>query len=288
MRPADHKLAGWIDVVSERRVDQVTRQHRLDDFLPDPIHDLGMADVRVVLRRDDHGVDSHRREALVLDRHLALRIRPKPLDGTVFPQVRDPINDPVRKRNRQRHQFRSVIACEAEHHPLVAGSDVLPSCTVFIDALSDVGRLLAQCNHHRARRRIKPHVTGCVTDLAHDLAHDRGVVDLRFGRDLAREADQPGCQQRLTGHTRVRILRQYGIEHAIGNLVRHLVGMAHGHRFAGEKIAIVIRHGRKSPSGRASLLENGCSGRRKPPRCVSCTYRREGIMVLESNKPAHR
>ena len=132
--------------------------------------------------------------------------------------------------------------------------------------------------------RVKSHIARRVPDLAHDLPHDCRVVYLGLGRDLARQDDQPGCEQRLTSHSRVRILSQDGVEYAVGNLVRHLVRMAHGYGFAREKIAIVIRHGRESPSGSSVCLEHGCSAGRKPPNCGSYTYRRGGIVVMKSNK----
>src|SRR5262249_9160320 len=54
-------------------------------------------------------------------------------------------------------------------------------------------------------------------------------------------------QQRLARDAAVRILRQEGVENAVGNLIGHLVGMAHRDRFACEQIAVVLGHGISSP-----------------------------------------
>ena len=68
VRPADHELAGGVDVIGDRSINQLGRQHGIDDFLLDAIDDLGVSDVGMVLRRDDHGVDP--------DRACSLRIPP--------------------------------------------------------------------------------------------------------------------------------------------------------------------------------------------------------------------
>ena len=75
---------------------------------------------------------------------------------------------------------------------------------------------------------------------------------------------RPVVSRRLAGDAGVGVLRQDGIEDAVGDLVGHLVGMAHRDGFAGEQVAVVMRHGRKSPSGRSSMCQAG-DGREKEP-----------------------
>ena len=209
-----------------------------------------MADLRGVLRRDHDGIDPDRREAVVFDRHLALGVGPQPGNRAILAKIGDPVDDPVGQGDRQRHELFGVIAGKAEHHSLIAGTDVFAGRTVFIDTLGDVGRLLAERDHDGAGRRVETHVAGCVADVADDLADDRRIVDHGLGRDLAGQADQPRGEQTFAGHSRVRILLQDRIEDAVGNLVGHLVGMAHRHGFAGEQVAVMVRHGRRSPRGR--------------------------------------
>ncbi len=180
--------------------------------------------------------------------HLALGVGPQPGNRAVLPQVGDSIDDPVRQCDRQRHQLGGIVASEAEHHPLVAGSDVLAPIGVFIDAHGDVGRLLAQGDHHGAGRGVETHFAGRVADLAHDLADDRRVIHHGLGRDLTGQADQARSQQALAGDPGIGILCQDGIQNAVGDLVGHLVGMAHRDGFTREQVAIVVRHGKEVSS----------------------------------------
>ena len=128
-----------------------------------------------------------------------------------------------------------------------------------------------------------------IADLANDLANDGGIVDQGLGRDLARQAHEPGGEQGLAGDAAVRVLLEDGIEDTVGNLVGHLVGMAHGHRFAREKVAIVIRHGRKSPSGRSSMCEGWVASGEGFGSDVGLSTRPTApSLVLKSNKTLRR
>ena len=156
----------------------------------------------------------------------------------------------------------------------------LPRAAVFIDALGDVGRLLAERHHDGTGCGVEAHVARGVADLADDLANDCRIVNHGLGRDLAGQADEPGREQGFAGHASVGILCQDGIEDAVGNLVGHLVGMAHRYGFAREKIAIVIRHGRKSPSSRSLVVKDWpMSGRRNWLGCGLFTSRVASVVV---------
>ena len=189
-------------------VDHLGGQDRQDHLLLDRLADRRVRDLRRVLGRDDHGVDPLRGGAVVLDRHLALRVGPEPGERAVLPQLGQPVDDPVRQGDRQRHQLGGLVAGVAEHHPLVAGADVLALGGVLVDPLGDVGRLLAQGDHDGAGGGVEAHLARGVADLADHLADDRRVIDHRLGRDLAGQADQAGRQQALARDAGVRVLRQ--------------------------------------------------------------------------------
>ena len=121
----------------------------------------------------------------------------------------------------------------------------LPCATVLIHAQGDIRRLLAEGDHDRARRGVETHVAGGIADLAHDLANDRRIVDHGLGRDLSGQADQSSGEQALAGDPSVRILREDRVQYAVGNLVGHLVGMAHRDGFACEQVVVFLRHGNK-------------------------------------------
>ena len=126
-----------------------------------------------------------------------------------------------------------VAACVAEHHPLVAGAEVLVS--IRVDTHRDVRRLLLHDADHRARGGVKAPERVGVTDLAHRAAHDRRKLQRGGGRDLARQGDQPGLEQRLAGHAARGILLEHGVQDGIGNLVGHLVRMALGYGLGREQ-----------------------------------------------------
>ncbi len=165
-----------------------------------------MGNIGRVLRGDDDRIDPHGRVAVILDRDLALGVGSQPADRPVLPQLGDLVNDPVGQGDRQGHQFGGLVAGVPEHHPLVAGPNILALLGILVHTLGDIGRLLAQRHHHGAGRRVEAHLARGVADLAHNLADDRRIVDHRLGGDLAGQANQSRGQQALARHPAVRVL----------------------------------------------------------------------------------
>ena len=54
-----------------------------------------------------------------------------------------------------------------------------------------------------------------IADAREDLARDRLTVDAGGRRDLAREDDVGGRDERLAGDAGVRVLSQAGVEHRV-------------------------------------------------------------------------
>ena len=254
MGAADHEVAGRVDVVLDVVVRDVGRQDRLDHLLDDRVADRRVRDLGAVLGRDDDGVDADGHAVLVLDGHLALAVRAEPGERAVLPELGQAVDDPVRQGDRQRHQLGRLVGGVAEHQPLVAGADLLAPGRVLVDPHRDVGRLLAQRHQDAAGRAVEAHLAGGVADLADDLADDARVIDQGRRGDLPRQADQPGGQQGLAGDPGRGVLRQDGVEDAIGDLVGHLVGMAHRDGLTREQVTIV-GHG----SGSSSDMGAGAS-----------------------------
>src|SRR5690606_31608445 len=85
-------------------------------------------------------------------------------------------------------------------------------------------------------------------DLADGVAHDPPEVDRLLerpgaaglpvlelrDRDLAAHHDDVGLHERLAGHAAGAVDRQAGVEHAVGDQVRDLVGMTLTDRFGGK------------------------------------------------------
>ena len=79
-------------------------------------------DVGGVLAGDDDGVEADRAVAVVLDGDLGLAVRAQVRHRAVLADRGQPLGQPVRERDRQRHQLGGVVAGVAEHQALVAGA----------------------------------------------------------------------------------------------------------------------------------------------------------------------
>ena len=201
---ADHEPACRID---EKLGAPASRpafvEHRLDDFLDHAFADGAVgraAGCRSARRAGWRPRRSYRDRpiALVLHRHLGLAVGPQPLDPRAvgaLPHRGQPLGDPVRQHDRQRHALAGLVGGVTEHHALVAGA--LHLLAVRIDAHRDVRRLAVDRREHGAGAAV--HAVGGVgvADALHRPADQVGDVDVGLGRDLARDDRHPGGHQRL-------------------------------------------------------------------------------------------
>jgi hypothetical protein len=203
-------------------------------------------DALAMLRRDEHALDLDRasptvRVLLVAHRDLRLAVRPQIEQVVRLPHRCEPPRETVREHDRHRHQLLRLVGGVAEHHPLVTGADLVERVLIAVlhlerrvDTLRDVGRLLVQRDHHAAGLGVEPVLRARVADLADPLAHEPRNVDVRVGRDLARDHDEPRRDQRLAGDAARRIIREHGVENGIRDLVGDLVRVALGDRLGRE------------------------------------------------------
>ena len=63
-------------------------------------------------------------------------------------------------------------------------------------------------------------------------------VDVRLGGDLAGDDHEAGVDQRLAGDAAGRVVREHGVEHAVGDLVADLVRMPLGDGLGGEQVLV--------------------------------------------------
>ena len=113
-RAAGDEAAGRVDqheagileplVRAQRPLDD-RAQHVLDDVVADP---RLIVDVRMVLSRDQQPLDAQRHEPAavlaVAHGHLGLAVRPQVVDHLGLAHRRQPLGDPMREVDRQRHQ----------------------------------------------------------------------------------------------------------------------------------------------------------------------------------------
>ncbi len=260
--PPMTNLAGGVDQqvgVQRGGIVQPGGQFRGDHVLPEILADLVHRDLGRMLAGDEHPLHRHRHVVAVADRHLGLAVGPQVAQGSVLAYRGEPPGQPVRQRDRHRHELRGLIGGVAEHHPLVTGARavqlvvglLVPVLVGLVDALRDIRGLLVHGDQHRAVVAVEAAVPVVVTDRGHGVPDDPRVVQLLGRGDLARDHHHPGGDQRLAGHPGVRVVRERGVQNGIRNGVGDLVRVPLGHRFRGEQ---VIAGGRLA-HGSGSLSE---------------------------------
>jgi hypothetical protein len=105
---------------------------------------------------------------------------------------------------RRSSAWRSTRRCE--HQTLVARALLQIEALAFVDALGDVGRLLAVGDQHGAGGGVEADVGIGIADAADGLARDGVVAHARVGGDLAGEHHQVVLDQRLGRDARVLVL----------------------------------------------------------------------------------
>jgi hypothetical protein len=242
--PTDDEAPGRVDqqrAAQLARVVEVAGQHGHHHVLPEVVAQELRLDAVAVLRRDEDALDRRRRAVAVANGDLRLAVGAQ-VGQPVAADDGQALGELVGQRDRQRHQLGRLARGVAEHHPLVARAGVAGRVRCAVDALGDVGRLLVDRVDDRARVGAEAQVGVDVADPADRLARDVLDVDVGRGRDLARDDDQAGVDERLAGHAAARMVGEDGVEHAVGDLVGDLVGVALGDRLGGEEELVGLGH----------------------------------------------
>ena len=218
VRPAQLEPTGGVGQDAQRRGVEVGREQRVDDVLAQVGEQQRLdVDTRRVLRGDEHGVDGDGTARLVDDAHLGLAVGPEIGQDADAPDLGQALGEAVRHPDRQRHEVGRLVAGVPEHHPLVTGTLgvelVLASRAGAQlvgggDALGDVGRLLVERHHHPAGAAVEPVGVAVVADVAHDVSHQAGDVDVALRGDLTCHHHEAGGEQRLARHPAVGIRRR--------------------------------------------------------------------------------
>jgi hypothetical protein len=235
------------------RVVEVGRQDRDDHLLPKVVRDQRLGAFRV-LRGDQHALDPHGPAVAVADGDLGLPVGTQVVQRAVLADLGQALREPVRERDRQRHELLGLARGVAEHHALVAGAGDVELVLVggvdaglvgVVHALRDVGRLLVDRVDDGAGVGGEAEVGVDVADLADRLARD--VLDVDEGRrgDLTRDDDEARVDERLAGHATHRVVPHDGVEDTIGDLVGDLVRVALRDGLGREQVLVVseVGHG---------------------------------------------
>ena len=188
-----------------------------------------------MLRRKHHGVDALGLAVHVLDADLALGVGTQVSELAIAAHVTLLADQLVRHHDRQRHQFRRLIAGVAEHQALIARA-------AGIHAHGDVGGLALNGVQNAAGLGIEAHSGVGESDVRDHFARQLRHVDVGRGGDLAGHHADSGGDQNFAGHAASGIVFHDGVEYGVGNLIRHLVRVAFAHRFGRENVSHFIGH----------------------------------------------
>ena len=271
----------------------------------------------------------HGAAALVAHGHLGLAVGAQKRHGAVLAHLGQALGQAVGQIHRHRHERGRLVAGVAEHHALVARADALVGVALvqavlglpaLVDALRDVGALVVDGVQHAAGVAVEAVLRAVVADVAQHLAHDGGHVDVRLRADLARDDDHAGGGHGLAGATHLRgigglpaggdvalsrqldLLGQDGVEHGIGYLVAHLVGMTLGDGLGREQVRrtffghkFLLHRCRPDHLGVSARLVSGSQSQLSPPtldktenRAKSRNPRETLPMVPRKNRPRNR
>ena len=203
---ANDKAAGWVDENLCIAGQHFFRQHFLDDLLCDEVADRLVRGGGGVLGGDHDVGDLHRLIVDVLHGDLTLGVGAEPLGLTRLAQLGQLPAQFVRVHDRRRHQFRRLVAGEAEHQPLVTGALLRGGFAgrgLGIDALRNVRALRGQIVVDEHAVGVKHIIIIHVADPTDGIAHDLLYIELGLGRDFAADADDVALDECLAGDAAV-------------------------------------------------------------------------------------
>ncbi|RMU72680.1 hypothetical protein ALP24_05656 [Pseudomonas syringae pv. aptata] len=232
-RATDDEVAGRVDVELGVLVQQVRRDDVLDDQIHHAFAQVLVRHIRVVLGRQDDGVDADHLAVFVTAGNLGFGIRAQPRQQAGFTRFGLTLHQLVGEGDRRWHQHVGLVAGIAEHQALVASTLIFRFAAV--NALGDVYRLLADDVHHATGGAVETDVGAVVADVEDDITHDVFQIDPGRSRHFASDDRHTGLDQCFARYTCVFVFSDDGVQNRVGNLVGDLVRMPFGHGLGGEK-----------------------------------------------------
>ena len=225
---ANDEASGGIDVVVRVFVEQVRRNHGLDDVLQNAGPEFVVADVLGMLRRDDDRIDTENFSvSVVFNCDLGFAVGAKERKGSIFANLREPHGQLVRQRDGSGHELQILSHRIPKHHSLVAGA-------AGVYAHGDVAGLLVDRGDDGAGVGIEA-VEGVVISDGSDGTADYGLeIDVGLGGNFSRDHDEAGGGESFAGDATGGVVGEASVEDGVRNLVGDLVRMAFGHGFRSE------------------------------------------------------
>ena len=235
IRSALHKLAAGVQD-DFRVVGGHTVKGQWEHIFVQQIRQLIDVGVLLVLDRNDHCGDAHRRVAVVFHRDLHLAVRADVGDNAGHAGDFQQRYKALRRHHRHRQIFGCFVAGVADHNALIARTEgvlVLSHSQFGFHRARNVGALVVDVAVDLVVFRV-------IADIAQGVADDIEYIRLSAGRNFARHDNVTvGCHD-LTGHAAGGIMLQTGVQHAVGNEVAQLVGMPAHNGFCGVKTGMLV------------------------------------------------
>ena len=177
---------------------------------------------------------------VVFDGNLAFTVRTKPFKFSGFTDTRKPVGKLMRKIDRKRQKLLRVLAGEAKHQALVAGTLFAVQACSFSYSLRDIRALVVKCHDHCTVLAVKTDMRIGIAYSFDPFANNGGDVDNRFRCDLACNDRHSCCNHSLAGNAAVRVLCKHRIENTVRYLIGNFIGVTAGYRFTCEKMGPVL------------------------------------------------
>ena len=235
IRAALHKLTAGVQD-DFRVVGGHTVKGQREHILVQQIRQLVHIGILIVLYRDDHRGDAHRRVAVVFHRDLHLAIRTDVGDNAGHAGDFQQRYKALGGNHRHRQVFGCFVTGVADHNALIARTEgvlVLSLSQFRLDSARNVGTLVVDVAVDLIALRV-------IADIPQGVADDVEYIRLSAGRDFARHNNVTVCCHYLTGHAAGGIMLQTGVQHAVGNKVAQLVGMPAHDGFCGVKTGMLV------------------------------------------------
>ena len=187
-----------------------------------------------MLGADDDGVDAPGHVVVVVfDSHLALGVGTEVGHLLAFAaDVGEDLDDFVGQGEGKGHEGVGLVVGVAEHHALVAGSlGHGVGVVLAVHAAVDVAALLVYGAEDAAALRLELIVGLGVADAGDGASHHVLQVDVGLRLHFAGHDHLSSGDEGFAGNLGVGVVGEELVEHSVGDLVGHLVGMALGNGF---------------------------------------------------------
>mmetsp|Transcript_2115 Transcript_2115/g.3182 ORF Transcript_2115/g.3182 Transcript_2115/m.3182 type:complete len:258 (-) Transcript_2115:342-1115(-) len=203
----------------------------LDNVLHEVLTDLLIGDIRVMLGRDEDGMnadgDHSTTLTLVLDGDLGLAVGTEPGASSVLADLGKLVAKLGGENVGEGHELRGLISGIAEHVALVASTDLLKRLGAHtMNTLANIRGLLLDEDKDLALVTIETNILRGEADLLASLADNGLVINLGGSGNLTENHHHVGLGAGLASNLGIRILGKDGIKNSVGHLVTKLIRMA--------------------------------------------------------------